>query len=720
VKKTRCELSIEGMTCVSCARGIEKALNNQPGVLNAQVNFATNKAVVDFDPSQVSQDSFVETIHQTGYEAQFIDEHPGHHMHDDSESSTFRKFLIAALLTFPLMLEMIGVMMGFPERLPVWIQAILATIVQFWCGWPFYKSSYYSLKAQSANMDVLIAMGTTAAYGFSLVVVVLSLNQPLYFESSAMIITLILLGRWLEARSKKKASSAIRKLLDLQPKIAKVKRHGEFVDLLVEKIHLGDLFLVRPGDNIAVDGTVKEGESAVDEATLTGESIPVYKSPTSKVFAGTSNTNGSLTVEATQVGSQTVLRRMVKLVEQAQNSRAPIQRLADKISEYFVPAVVIISALTFLVWVILGATVNIALINAVAVLVIACPCALGLATPTVIMVASGRAAEVGVLFKEARALEVIQKMDVLVADKTGTLTKGHPVVQEVVATPGFDQRGILQVAASLAHLSSHPLSEAIVTLAKQQDLPLEPVHDFVSLAGKGITGQKRGLRCTLGSVGLAKEEGVAVDEMQVMSWQEEGKTVTIVWVDKVVQGYILIEDEIRETTPHAIELLHERNLPVVMLTGDSPKTAEAVAKKLSLDHFYANVLPEQKAQKIQELKNKQLTVGMVGDGVNDAPALATAHVGFAIDYGSDVAIEASDITLLNGDLMGVVKAIDLSKATYRKIKQNLFFAFFYNCLGIPLAAIGLLNPIIAAAAMALSSLSVVSNALLMKKWTPTK
>jgi len=345
---------------------------------------------------------------------------------------------------------------------------------------------------------------------------------------------------------------------------------------------------------------------------------------------------------------------------------------------------------------------------------------LGLATPTVIMVASGRAAEVGVLFKEVQALEIIQKMDLLVVDKTGTLTKGQPIVQEVVATEGFDQKNVLQIAAALAHLSSHPLSEAIVDLAKKQGLPLEPVHEFVSHAGKGISATKRGQKCFLGSVILAKEKGIHVDEELVKKWQEEGKTVTLVWVDGEAQGYILIEDEVRGTTPRAIELLHDRGLPVVMITGDSPKTAEAVSTRLKLDHFFAEVLPEDKAKKVQELKNKDLTVGMVGDGVNDAPALATAHVGFAIDYGSDVAIEASDITLLNGDLMGVVKAIDLSKATYRKIKQNLFFAFFYNCLGIPLAAIGLLSPIIAAAAMALSSLSVVSNALLLRKWTPVK
>jgi len=720
VRSKRCELSIEGMSCVTCARSIEKALNRLPGVSEAHVNFASNQAAIHFDPEQVTEKQIIDSIHETGYSAQLMQEETAHHMHDDSVTETRRKFLFAALLTFPLMLSMFGMLLGFPEQIPIWIQAILATIVQFWCGWPFYKSSYYSLKAQSANMDVLIILGTSAAYGFSLVVVLLRLDQPLYFESSAMIITLILLGRWLEARSKKKASSAIQKLLNLQPKFAKVKRDGEFVDLPIESLKPGDLFLVRPGDSIAVDGVVTEGESAVDEATLTGESVPVYKGPESKVFSGTTNTNGSLVVEATQVGAQTVLRRMVKLVEQAQNSRAPIQRLVDKISEIFVPIVVLISGLTFLAWVLLGFSLSESLIPAVAVLVIACPCALGLATPTVILVASGRAAEVGVLFKEAEGLEMIQKMELLVVDKTGTLTKGHPIVHEVVAVPGENQTEVLQIAASLAHLSSHPLSEAIVDLAKKQDLPLEPVHDFVSYSGKGISGNKRGRKSFLGSLSLAKDEGIPVNEELVKKWQEEGKTVSLVWVDGKTLGYILIEDEIRETTPRAIELLHKKELPIVMLTGDSPKTAEAIAKKLKLDHYFAGILPEEKAKKVQELKNKHLIVGMVGDGVNDAPALATAHIGFAIDYGSDVAIEASDITLLHGDLMGVVKAIDLSKATYKKIKQNLFFAFFYNSLGIPLAALGLLSPIIAAAAMALSSLSVVTNALQLRKWTPAK
>ncbi|NGX58099.1 MAG: Copper-exporting P-type ATPase A [Chlamydiae bacterium] len=719
MEKKRCELAIGGMTCVSCANGIQKSLNKNPGVLEANVNFATNRAVIVYDPSKVDPKNLVASVHEVGYEAEVIGKH-AFHMHNRNERASFKKFIVAALLTLPLMLEMIGVLLGFPERIPVWIQLILATIVQFWCGWSFYTSSFYSLKARSANMDVLIAMGTTAAYGFSLVVVIFGLDQPLYFESSAMIITLVLLGRWLETRSKRKASSAIEKLLKLQPKIVRVKRNGTFVDLPVEKIQRGDLFLVRPGENIAVDGVVREGESAVDEATLTGESFPVSKEPEAKVFAGTTNTNGSLTVEATQIGADTVLSRMVKLVEHAQNSRAPIQKLADKISEIFVPAVVVISALTLLVWLFFGSPLSTALINAVAVLVIACPCALGLATPTVIMVASGRAAEVGVLFKEARALEVIQNMDVLIVDKTGTLTQGHPHVQEVFPEQGFDQKEILQIAASLSHLSSHPLSDAIVSLAKKWELPIEPVHEFQSLSGKGITGNKRGQKCTLGSVQLAREQGVKVDINRVQAWQEDGKTVSIVWVDQTVQGYILIEDEIRETTPKAIRLLHEREIPIVMITGDSQNTAESVAARLGIDHFYASVLPEEKAQKVQELKNKNLIVGMVGDGVNDAPALATAHVGFAIDYGSDVAIEASDITLLNGDLMGVVKAIDLSKMTYRKIRQNLFFAFFYNILGIPLAALGLLNPIIAAAAMAMSSLSVVGNALLLKKWKPVK
>ncbi len=717
MNNTRCNLSIEGMTCVTCVRAIEKALKEKRGVFEARVNFATNEASVDYDPEVISEESLVRTIQGAGYDAQSRAK-TSRFDRGERESNAFKKFILAALLTLPLMLEMIGMLSGFPERLPVWIQATLATIVQFWCGWPFYTSSYYSLKAKSANMDLLIALGTSAAFGFSLVTITLGLNQPLYFESSAMIITLVLLGRWLEASSKKKASRAIQKLLSLTPDKAKVKRDGDFLTIPIEDIKAGDHFLARPGDTIAVDGVVVDGESAVNESTLTGESLPIYKGMGDKVFAGTNNTNGSMIIEATGVGAETVLSRMVKLVEEAQNSRAPIQRLADRISEVFVPAVVLVSALTFLIWILAGSEISQALINAVAVLVIACPCALGLATPTVIMVASGRGAEIGILFKEARALEVIQRLDLIVADKTGTLTKGKPVVQDVIAAEGSSREDVLVVAASLAHLSSHPLSDAIVNLAKKETLPIEPIHQFESVAGKGLKGTKRGSPCALGSPAFARDEGIAFDDAQVTLWQQDGKTASIVWKDAALLGYLLIEDEIRETTPRAVELLHERGLPVVMITGDSQAVGEAVGSRLNLDHVYAGVMPEEKAKQVQEIKNKGLIVGMVGDGVNDAPALATAHVGFAIDYGSDVAIEASDITLLGGDLMGVVKAIDLSKATYRKIKQNLFFAFFYNCLGIPLAALGFLNPIIAAAAMAASSLSVISNALLLRKWKP--
>ncbi len=716
----RSEISIEGMTCAACVKRVQKSLKKNPGVIEASVHFATNKAVVTYDPRMVSEEAILASIHESGYEGEILDEAHLRRMPDINEEVHFKKFVAAALLTLPLMLDMIGMFFGLEHPVPYWIQAVFATAVQFWCGWTFYKGTYYSLKALSANMDVLIALGTSAAYGFSLFVWFFALDEPLYFEIGAMIITLILLGRWMEVRSKRRATSAIRKLLDLQPRTAQVRRDGQFAGLPVEEVCHGDIFMVRPGDSIAVDGIVREGESAVDESTLTGESIPVYKGPGSEVFAGTLNANGSLIVEATGIGSETILSRMVKLVQEAQDSRAPVQHLADKISEVFVPVVIMISAATFMGWALFGAGSAEALINAVAVLVIACPCALGLATPTVIVVATGRAAEVGVLFKDAKAFETVQKMDVLIVDKTGTLTRGQPMVQEVVAESGSRSGDVLQIAASLAHRSSHPLSEAIVGLAQRSHLPLEPVHEFDSFAGRGIAGTKRGVKCALGSARFAKENGISFDDLRVEKWQEDGKNAVIVWKEEKVLGYIVIEDEIRDTTPRAVELLQKMKIPLLMITGDSLHTAAAVSSRLGIEQYLAEVLPDEKAKKVQEVKDSGMVVGMVGDGVNDAPALATAHVGFAIDYGSDVAIEAADITLLGGDLMGVVKAIDLSKTTYRKIRENLFFAFIYNILAIPFAAFGLLNPVIAAAAMAASSLSVVGNALLLKRWTPKR
>ncbi len=714
----RVQLSIEGMTCVSCARGIERSLKSLSGVLEVYVNFATSQADVVFDADEIPEESLIQAVHKAGYHADIKAESEIPDVKEIEEKRSFQEFLIAALLTAPLLIQMLGGFIGLTGKMPDWLELCLASIVQFWCGRRFYVSSYYALRTGSANMDVLIALGTSAAYFFSLCVLLFNLYSPMYFESSATIITLILLGRWLENLTKGKTSDAIERLLKLRPKSAHLYKEGEWVDVPIEDLKTGDIFMVRPGENMPVDGLVLDGESVIDEALLTGESLPVLKRPESKVFAGTSNHNGVLKVRATQVGLNTVLANMVRLVQQAQNSKAPIQKLADQISEVFVPIVVAISLVTWLGWLLAGATFSVALINAVAVLVIACPCALGLATPTVIMVASGKAAEMGILFKEAGALQQAQKMDVLIFDKTGTLTRGKPVVKEIIPSGSNSSEDVLKIAAALEHNSKHPLAEAIVEAVKSYSIPSEPTTDFQSWPGKGIAANKRGKHYMLGSTRFAEENGITLNSMQIESLEAKGCTVSVVWSEKEVLGYVAIADQLREHSDKAIQILNEMGIYTVMLTGDDKRTASAIAKQVGIKEYYAEVLPENKAAKVQELKAQGKIVGMVGDGVNDAPALAAANVGIAIDTGSDVAIESADIMLVGSDMLGVIRAILLSKEMFRKIRQNLFLAFIYNILAIPLAALGFLNPIIAAAAMAMSSICVTGNALLLHKWEP--
>lgn len=665
------ELDIEGMSCASCVNRIEKAVQKVEGVREAQVNFATGRALIDVEEG-VGAEKIIEAIHQAGYQAEVKTEN--HHEHH----ADFYRFLISAALTLPL------------HFVPGVVQLVLATVVQFWGGLNFYKGTYHALKHRSANMDVLIALGTSAAYFFSLAVLVLGLNEPLYFETSAMITTLVLFGRWLESKSKAKASDAIRKLLQLQPKTAKVKRGEEFIDLPISEMQKGDLFLVRPGENVPVDGEVVQGGSSVNEAMLTGESAPVKKIMGSSVFAATNNLNGSLTVKATKLGNETALAAIVRLVEQAQTSKAPIQKLADRIAAVFVPVVVGISLLTFFGW--LGfAGFTTALINAVAVLVIACPCAIGLATPTVIVVASGLGAAHGILFREAKALERAKSIDLLLIDKTGTLTEGKPMVTKATGNG-------LEIAYALENHSQHPIAQAICDYAKKQGTPLKQVEEFVSIPGKGVEGKIDG---TLYSAGAGAEAGQIA-----------------IWGNGQLLGSFDIADRLRENSAKAVSKLNAMGIRTVMLTGDQFETAREIAEEAHIQEFKAQILPADKAKEVEKAKKGGTLVGMCGDGINDAPALAAADVSFAIGAGSDVAMEAADITLMRSDLMSVVEAIQLSKATFKKIRQNLFFAFIYNCAGIPLAAIGLLNPVVAAAAMALSSLSVVSNALLLKRWRP--
>lgn len=712
---TQVKFSIEGMSCYNCAETINKELRRVKGVSDATVNFAAGNAIVTFNPEETNEKKLIAAIHKAGYDAKLSDDKHSTKSKNNEEQQHFLNFVTSAVLTLPLVLQMFANFVGVSGELPVWLQALLATVVQFVCGARFYTASYHSLKAGSANMDLLIALGTTAAYGFSLAVIYFKLPYHLYFESSTVIITLILLGRWLESRTKKKASFAVEKLLQLQPRYAVVEKHGLHVSVPIENIEKKDIIVVMPGDSIPVDGEVLDGESSVNESMLTGESYPIEKNIGSKVYAGTFNMNGQLKILASQVGSETVLAHIVRLVETAQNSRAPIQKLADTISAVFVPAVIIISLITFFSWWLFAGKLGLALINAVAVLVIACPCALGLATPTVIMVASGYGASLGILFKEANALEKAGKVTTLILDKTGTLTEGKPVIKTIVPLR-TNEKDLISIAASLEHYSKHPFAEAIVTYATKHQIPIEPISEFENVPGKGVQAEKRGTPYFIGSLQMAKEKGLHLSDFVA---SEEESSIILIGKDKELLGYILMQDEVRKNSAQAIQSLLKMGIHTIMLTGDHQKTAEQIAHHMQIREFYYDVLPEKKAQKVKDLKKENEIVGMVGDGINDAPALASADVGFAISSGSDIAIESADIALMRNDILSVVEAIQLSRETFRKIQQNLFFAFIYNCIGIPLAALGFLNPIVAAAAMALSSISVISNALLLKQWKPS-
>ena len=719
------QLQVTGMTCAACADRIEKALNNIPGV-NATLNPANEIARISFNPAITRIEDLIAAVSKTGYGASEIS--------DSSRSEEkarrlaayhkeLRLFWISAALVSPFMLEM-GMMLTGDHAvfLPRWLQWLLATPIQFWAGKRFYIGAWHALRGGGANMDVLVALGTSMAYFFSAIVTAFQLDQHIYFEASAMIITLVLLGKLMEARAKRKTSAAIESLIKLQPKTARIERNGEIAEVDVNSIVPGDIFLVRPGETLPVDGVVTEGKSSVNEAMLTGESLSVTKQAGEKVYAATQNQQGLLKCRATGVGANTQLAAIIRLVENAQGSKAPIQRMADTISGIFVPIVVVISIVTLgLSWWWTGHFVM-ALINAVAVLVIACPCALGLATPTAIMVGTGRGAQEGVLVKNAAALELAEKIRVLVIDKTGTLTEGQPVVTDIVSNESLDAQSLLQIAASLEQGSEHPLAKAILQHAAARDIQLLAISDFMSVTGSGITASIRDTAYLLGSPRYLAEQGAALDSSRITALQAEGKTVVGVAarVNATLQvlGYFAIADPLRTTSIKAVKRLQQMGIEVMMLTGDNPMTAAAVARQAGIETFQAEVLPAAKAAEVEKIKTSGRFVGMVGDGINDAPALATANVSFAIGAGSDVAIEAADITLMRNDLMSVADAISLSRTTLRKIRQNLFFAFFYNSLGIPLAAIGMLNPIIAGAAMAMSSVSVVSNSLLLKRWQP--
>jgi Cu+-exporting ATPase len=721
------ELAIEGMTCAACAARIEKVLNRLEGV-EATVNLAAERARVRYVAGLASSDRLLMAIEKAGFHARVADDRSREEEKARKRAvyqAELRRFQFAAALTLPLVLQMFWMLGAAGEHgadpIPRWLQFLLATPVQFWIGWRFYDGAWKSLRGggwRGANMDVLVALGTSMAWGFSAVVTALDLvHRHVYFEASAAVITLVLMGKLLEARAKAGTTAAIEALVRLQPRTARIERDGQLLEVGVDTLMPGDVFIVRPGESVPVDGEVIDGASSLNEAMLTGESMPVTKTAGDRVFAATQNQLGQLRCRATGVGEHTLLAGIIRLVAEAQGSKAPVQRLADQVSAIFVPTVCVIAVLTFAGWWFHASDLAEALINAVAVLVIACPCALGLATPTAIMVGTGQGAQAGILVRNAEALERAEHIAVLAVDKTGTLTCGEPAVTDVVCF-GIDRNEVLRLAGALEQGSEHPLARAILQAAgAAAKTALPPAVEFLAIPGKGVEAVVAGQHLELGSPAWAGS-GAAAALPEVARLQHEGKTVVVLAEASRLLALIAVADPLRSGSVAAVARLQALGIAVVMLTGDNRATAAAVAAAAGVTRFEAEILPGDKAAAVNALKAGGRIVAMVGDGINDAPALAAADIGFAMGAGSDAAIEAADVTLVRSDLNSVVDAILLSKATLGKIRQNLFFAFIYNVLGIPLAAFGLLNPVVAGAAMAMSSVSVVSNSLLLRRWKP--
>ena len=733
---TEFKLAISGMTCASCVGRVEKALRAVPGVLKAEVNLANETATVEaLATAPVS--ALITAVERIGYSASLKDDAAFNRDDDDRRrdriaSRELRHVIIAAALSLPLVLPMLGSWFGLNISLGGWLQLLLATPVQFWLGARFYRAGWKAAKARTGNMDLLVAIGTTAAFGLSLYQLLFPpMMMPgmapahYYFEASAVVITLVLLGKWLEGRAKRQTGASIRALMALRPDTARVVGpNGSETELPVEQVSVGDHVRVRPGERIPVDGKLLDGETSVDESMLTGESMPVAKSAGDKVTGGSINGEGLILVETTAVGAETTLARIVRLVESAQGAKAPIQRLVDKVSAVFVPVVLAIAAITLLGWLAAGAGIEAAILNAVAVLVIACPCALGLATPTAIMAGTGVAARAGVLIKDAEALEIAHRIDSVAFDKTGTLTEGRPTLVAALPAEGTSKRELMELAAGLQSGSEHPLARAVRDAAEATDVSPLPVTRMKALPGRGLTAKVDGRSYVLGSSRLMSEQGIDRLPMLTRARQLESEGRSLSWLAEVspqmrLIGLLAFGDEPKASAAAAIEALHAKGIETIMITGDNPGSAQAIARKLGIDRAISDVLPDGKAEAIAGLRSDKRTVAMVGDGVNDAPALAAADVGIAMSTGTDVAMHAAGITLMRGDPRLVTDAIDISRRTYAKIRQGLFWAFIYNIVGIPLAAFGLLSPVLAGAAMAFSSVSVVANALTLRQWRPS-